>query len=785
MFPVSYSQSPASSLIKMLHEVLFALLGETGGIFVERQGAFIVRPDCDLLDNSESQQMQRILKIGYAYKALNDFVGKHGAYTTGLKTVLKLKYDEDEKVPGLYLKALCKGMDSLLDEYRWRVAAVEEEYLRKRVTTYGDLEERVGGEILNALLALTREITEKNLRGAQLLDLVSREERCPALKGPWSKMSVQLMNVFMHQLLAWTVHGSLLDNFFEFFIQQQDAEPGSEWTSRYCLNLEMLPETCLSATLAEKVLFLGKAVKVLGSALPRDQMDEFAGTLRKVQLRFSPLQLAQVLDRQRSVIAQKLWNLVVVESELQGHLAALKNYFLLGKGEFFHEFLAESKDLMSLPAMQKSSEDEINNGPFAQAVSVLGLDEDPYLPRFRLKISEVGFTYKDFKSLEGLVLLGSIARTERKIRLAANRYAKKPGALWHNLRHRLDSGFVSVFTVHNPISSTVYFMIQSKKDISNSSAKPPTSPADIETGLIVCISMQQTSVQVTVTLNIDKVMEGEIELVMKPERTIKIQTEGEVFKVEVDDQVLIDGKVVLASVLDDAGKAYVGLSAYSQLPVEVCSWGLAAGSKISQPVVFDSWSALTMDFKIDGPLGLLFSPQILDKYKTLFSFLFAMRRAQFSLQQAWLAQARKSHINQAALALRSQMNLMIDSLVSYLQLDVIEAQYSKLIQSLEPSRDFEEVKRHHDTFIAAISAQCFMHMPKLVSALHDIARSCHELVQSLDHGYAPSVLRQKFEQQSMFVFKVLSTIKSQQAGLGQLLLRIDFNRHYSQMLNPT
>jgi gamma-tubulin complex component 4 len=767
----------------MLHEVLFALLGETGGIFVERQGAFLVRPDCDLLSSSESQLIERVLKVGYAYKTLNAFVGRHGAYTAGLRTVLKLKADEDEEVPGLYLKALCKGIDSLLDEYRWRVAAVEEEYLKKRVTTYADLEERVGGEILNSLLALTREITEKKLRGSQLLDLVSREERCPALKGPWSKMSVQLMNVFMHQLLAWTVHGSLLDNFFEFFIQQQDAEPGSEWTSRYCLNLEMLPETCLSASLAEKVLFLGKAVQVLGPALVRDQMDEFAGVLRKVQLNFSPLQLAQVLERQRKVMAHKLWNLVVVESMLTSNLAALKNYFLLGKGEFFHEFLAESKDLMALPAMQKNSEDEINAGPFAQAVSVLGLDDDPYLPRFRLKISEVGFTYKDFRSLESLVLLGSIARKEKAIRLAANRYAKKPGALWHNLRHRLDAGFVSVFTVQNPVASTIYFMIQSKKDISNNSAHPPTSPADLETCLIICVSMQQAAVQVTVTLNIDKVLEGQVEIPSKPERTVKIQSEGELLKVEVDDLIVVEGRVVLASVLDDAGKAYVGLSALSQLPVEVCSWGLAAGSKISQPVVFDSWSALTMDFKVEGPLELLFSPQVLDKYKTLFSFLFAMRRAQFSLQQAWLAQARKANINQAALALRAQMNLMIDSLISYLQLDVIEAQYSRLIASIELSQDFEEVKRHHDTFIATISSQCFMHMPKLVSSLHDIARSCHELVQSLDHGYAPAVLRQKFEQQSMFVFRVLSSIKSQQAGLGQLLLRIDFNRHYSQMLS--
>ncbi len=37
----------------------------------------------------------------------------------------------------------------------------------------------------------------------------------------------------------------------------------------------------------------------------------------------------------------QLWQLVVVHAELPAHLAALKNYFLLAKGDFYHSFLAE------------------------------------------------------------------------------------------------------------------------------------------------------------------------------------------------------------------------------------------------------------------------------------------------------------------------------------------------------------------------------------------------------------------------------------------------------------
>ena len=40
-------------------------------------------------------------------------------------------------------------------------------------------------------------------------------------------------------------------------------------------------------------------------------------------------------------VAGQLWQLVVVHAELPAHLAALKNYFLLAKGDFYHSFIAE------------------------------------------------------------------------------------------------------------------------------------------------------------------------------------------------------------------------------------------------------------------------------------------------------------------------------------------------------------------------------------------------------------------------------------------------------------
>lgn len=41
------------------------------------------------------------------------------------------------------------------------------------------------------------------------------------------------------------------------------------------------------------------------------------------------------VDSIKAIAANHLWQLVVVRADLNGHLRALKDYFLLAKGDFF------------------------------------------------------------------------------------------------------------------------------------------------------------------------------------------------------------------------------------------------------------------------------------------------------------------------------------------------------------------------------------------------------------------------------------------------------------------
>jgi gamma-tubulin complex component 4 len=65
-----------------------------------------------------------------------------------------------------------------------------------------------------------------------------------------------------------------------------------------------------------------------------------------------------------------MMQLVVVHADLIGHLKALKDYFLLAKGDFFQCFLEESRSLMRLPPRPPTAEADLKV-PFQQVLDTL------------------------------------------------------------------------------------------------------------------------------------------------------------------------------------------------------------------------------------------------------------------------------------------------------------------------------------------------------------------------------------------------------------------------------
>ena len=61
--------------------------------------------------------------------------------------------------------------------------------------------------------------------------------------------------------------------------------------------------------------------------------------------------------------------------------------------------------------------------------------------------------------------------------------------------------------------------------------------------------------------------------------------------------------------------------------------------------------------------------------------------------------------------LRNNMSFIIDNILIYTQVDVIESQHSKLMLQLQSTKDFENIMQAHEKFIVAVMDQTFRYTP--------------------------------------------------------------------------
>ncbi|KAM3876843.1 gamma-tubulin complex component 4 [Diretmus argenteus] len=208
------------------------------------------------------------------------------------------------------------------------------------------------------------------------------------------------------------------------------------------------------------------------------------------------------------------------------------------------------------------------------------------------------------------------------------------------------------------------------------------------------------------------------------------------------------------------------------------------------------WAALGLAYKVQWPLHILFTPAVLEKYNVVFRYLLSVRRVQSELQHCWALQMQRKHLksNQTDAVkwrLRNHMAFLVDNLQYYLQVDVLESQFSQLLQQINSTRDFESIRLAHDHFLSNLLAQSFILLKPVFHCLNEILELCHNFCSLVSQNVAPldergtaqlDILVKGFSRQSFLLFKILSSVRNHQinSDLAQLLLRLDYNKYYTQ-----
>ncbi|XP_060709516.1 gamma-tubulin complex component 4 isoform X2 [Hemiscyllium ocellatum] len=207
------------------------------------------------------------------------------------------------------------------------------------------------------------------------------------------------------------------------------------------------------------------------------------------------------------------------------------------------------------------------------------------------------------------------------------------------------------------------------------------------------------------------------------------------------------------------------------------------------------WSALGLSYKVQWPLHILFTPAVLEKYNIVFKYLLSVRRVQAELQHCWAVQMQRKHLSSnksdaTKWRLRNHMAFLVDNLQYYLQVDVLESQFSQLLQEINSIRDFESIRLAHDRFLSNLLAQSFILLKPVFHCLNEILDLCHNFCSLVSQNPGPldergssqlELLVTGFSRQSSLLFKILSSVRNHQinADLAQLLLRLDYNKYYT------
>ncbi|XP_031523597.1 gamma-tubulin complex component 4 isoform X3 [Papio anubis] len=684
----------------MIHELLLALSGYPGSIFTwNKRSGLQVSQDFPFLHPSETSVLNRLCRLGTDYIRFIEFIEQYTGH------VQQQDHHPSQQgqggLHGIYLRAFCTGLDSVLQPYRQALLDLEQEFLGDPHLSISHVNYSLDQFqlLFPSVMVVVEQIKSQKIHGCQILETVYKHScgGLPPVRSALEKILAVCHGVMYKQLSAWMLHGLLLDQHEEFFIKQGpssgnvSAQPEEDEEDlgiggltgkqlrelqdlrlieeenmlapslkQFSLRVEILP-SYIPVRVAEKILFVGESVQMFenqnvnltrkGSIL-KNQEDTFAAELHRLKQQplFSLVDFEQVVDRIRSTVAE-----------------IIKDFYLLGRGELFQAFIDTAQHMLKTPPTAVTEHDV--NVAFQQSAHKVLLDDDNLLPLLHLTIE------------------------------------------YHGKEHKADA-------------------TQAREGPSRETS-PREAPASGWAAL------------------------------------------GLSYKVQWPLHILFT-----PAVLENPPAC--------MFAVDVSPWG--EDCRKGEPTGAAKLGGGTKE------LTKLESPAV--RYNVVFKYLLSVRRVQAELQHCWALQMQRKHLksNQTDAIkwrLRNHMAFLVDNLQYYLQVDVLESQFSQLLHQINSTRDFESIRLAHDHFLSNLLAQSFILLKPVFHCLNEILDLCHSFCSLVSQNLGPldergaaqlSILVKGFSRQSSLLFKILSSVRNHQinSDLAQLLLRLDYNKYYTQ-----
>ncbi|KAH8402528.1 hypothetical protein KR222_002404, partial [Zaprionus bogoriensis] len=363
---------------------------------------------------------------------------------------LKSNEDEDavdasEFSSGYYLKHFAKGIDTALEDYYNAIARLE--YFHEKTTAnsliyiYNALELQL--PTIQFLRKLINEARIQKLHGCGLLQNLHHQYGDVRMDPIISKVSKPVKLAFFFHLTHWLLFGSIDDPHCEFFISfKKSVENSSKNIDKsitssntnlsvmsdeddiwqYEIELSQLPNF-VSTVLAEKILFIGQTVLIFKLDRSRREMDQrtnnvfcddvselwdgkeasFCKMIEDLNTddKIDVFQMEAVVNEMKKYVSGRLSVISVIEDDMNKQMKLVKDFYLLGRGEFYLEFLRQlygDFDDLALDPTEKNY-----TRAFEYAANVMGIANE--LESFSLSVLKTDFEEScEFGMLQNLHL---------------------------------------------------------------------------------------------------------------------------------------------------------------------------------------------------------------------------------------------------------------------------------------------------------------------------------------------------------------------------------------------
>ncbi|XP_028156765.1 gamma-tubulin complex component 4 isoform X1 [Ostrinia furnacalis] len=219
--------------------------------------------------------------------------------------------------------------------------------------------------------------------------------------------------------------------------------------------------------------------------------------------------------------------------------------------------------------------------------------------------------------------------------------------------------------------------------------------------------------------------------------------------------------------------------------------------------VADGWSSIVLKYDFKWPLHLLFTPEVLARYNDMFRLLLRIKKTQHDLHALWKTYKQATSFQMCQL--HNKLMFLMDNLQHYLQADVLETNFSRLMDAIDRTNDFEKLKKAHATFLADVLSQSFLTVTSSQESdcsgdttdsinnpvfcnIMELLKLCHSFCSMGDFAsdkeaedYYIRGFSDRFNKLVKQLMQLLVSLRDRPCGvfLARLLMRLDYNRWLS------